>query len=299
MSPDLEREKTSYLKKLAALGKNEGLPAGLIALVSGTIDRQLAAKARIMGKGEEEDRFTDRLEDVEKVLRGASLFPRENFFVDREIATELFEALSDLAADCLPALAQAASLTAMARQKGEFDLASAMDAHLAGDDRFFQNVESLTPQAPRFIGFLVQAAMSPGLEILGERIYARFPKDRTWTHGHCPVCGSPPLISRLLGKEGARHLTCSFCHVEYRARRLMCPYCGEDETKKLDYFTTPDEPGYRVDTCSTCKQYIKTTDFRNFDRPSQPLLDDLESLALDIAVQKRDFSRPVLSAWGF
>ncbi|MFZ5813013.1 MAG: formate dehydrogenase accessory protein FdhE [Thermodesulfobacteriota bacterium] len=299
MSPDLEREKISYFKKLDALSKNEGLPAGLVALVSGTIDRQLATKARLIEKGESDDNLTERLEDVEKVLRGASLFPRELFFVDRKTATELFDALSALAADSLPALGQAASLMAMARQQGEFDLASAMDAYLAGDDRFFRTVGSLTPQTPRFIGFLVQAAMSPGLEILGERIYARFPKDRTWTHGHCPVCGSPPLMSRLLGKEGARHLTCSFCHVEYRARRLMCPYCGEDDAQKLDYFTTPDEPGYRVDTCSTCKQYIKTTDFRTFDRPSQPLLDDLESLALDIAMQKRGFSRPVLSAWGF
>lgn len=299
MGPELEKEKSLYTKKLNALGTIEGLPAGLVALVSGTIERQLATKAKLIEKKERDDDLTERLEDVEKVLRGASLFPRELFFVDRVIATELFEALSELAADSSPALAQAVSLTAMARQQGEFDLASAMDAHLAGDDRFFQTVGSLTPQTPRFIGFLVQAAMSPGLEILGERIYARFPKDRTWTHGHCPVCGSPPLMSRLLGKEGARHLTCSFCHVEYRARRLMCPYCGEDDAKKLDYFTTPDEPGYRVDTCSTCKQYIKTTDFRNFDRPSQPLLDDLESLALDIAVQKRGFSRPVLSAWGF
>jgi hypothetical protein len=138
MNPDLEREKSLYTKKLNALGTIEGLPAGLVALVSGTIDRQLAAKARIMGKGEEEDHVTNRLEDVEKVLRGASLFPRENFFVDREIATELFEALSDLAAESLPVLSQAASLTAMARQKGEFDLASAMDAHLAGDDSFFR-----------------------------------------------------------------------------------------------------------------------------------------------------------------
>lgn len=299
MNSDVEREKILFAKKIDALRKRDDLPAPLVALVSAAIELQLAAKARILETPVTDDDLDERLEDVEKVLRGACLLPRERFVLDRGQAMDLFASLSALAANSSPSLAQAAARLAAAGQAGEFDPAAAMDAHLAGDDAFFRNVEGLTPEAPRFPGFMVQAAMAPGLEILGSRVYARFPKDRSWTHGHCPVCGSPPLVSRLLGKEGARHLTCSFCHVEYRARRLMCPFCGEDDARKLDYFTTPDEPGYRVDTCATCRRYIKTTDFREFDRPSQPLLDDLESLALDMAVQNKGFTRPVLSAWGF
>ncbi|QLA16342.1 formate dehydrogenase accessory protein FdhE [Desulfolutivibrio sulfoxidireducens] len=299
MNPDMEKEKTLFSKKLDSLGKKDCLPGPLLALVAATIDLQLAAKDRLLEAASPGDTIAASLEDVEKVLRGACLLPRERFTLDRETAMGLLESLSALAADSWPPLAHAAARIAAARQNREFDPAAAMDAHLAGDDAFFRDLERLTPQAPRFPGFLVQAAMAPGLEILGAQVYARFPADRSWTHGHCPVCGSPPLVSRLLGKEGARHLTCSFCHVEYRARRLMCPFCGEDDAGKLDYFTTPDEPGYRIDTCATCMRYIKTTDFREFDRPSHPLLDDLESLALDLAVQKKGFTRPVLSAWGF
>ena len=39
--------------------------------------------------------------------------------------------------------------------------------------------------------------------------------------------------------------------------------------------------------------------FRQLDRPSLPLLDDLESIALDIRAQNQGLARPVLSAWGF
>lgn len=298
MDPDLERERTLIAKKSAVLGKKNVFPEPLLALVSATLTMQMAAKERILeadgGSG-----LADMPLDMEKALRGACLFPRERFDPDRALAMELFTSLADWIRRSDTPLATAVLRVDAAQADGGFDPRAAMNAHIAGDDMFFQALEILSPDAPRLPAFLVQAALAPGLEVIGATIYQRFPKDRSWTHGHCPVCGSPPLHGRLLGKEGARHLTCSFCHVEYRARRLMCPFCGEDDAKKLDYFTTEDEPGYRVETCAACKRYIKTTDFRAFDRPSYPLLDDLESLALDMAVQKMGFTRPVLSAWGF
>ncbi|KUG27718.1 formate dehydrogenase formation protein fdhe [hydrocarbon metagenome] len=298
MNPDLEREKTLISKKTAVLASKSYFPEPLLGLVSATLAMQLAAKDAILESGSGSD-LDDMPVDVEKALRGACLFPRERFDPDRTRAMDLLASLADWIRRSDTPLAAAMLRIDAAQADGRFDPMAAMNAHIAGDDTFFQALETLTPEAPRLPAFLVQAALAPGLEVIGSRIYAKLPKDRSWTHGHCPVCGSPPLHGRLVGKEGARHLTCSFCHVEYRARRLMCPFCGEDDAKKLDYFSTPDEPGYRVETCAACQRYIKTTDFREFDRPSYPLLDDLESLALDMAVQKMGFTRPVLSAWGF
>jgi FdhE protein len=298
MNPDLEREKTLITKKKAALAKKSCFPESLLALVSATLDMQLAAKDRILAGGAA-TALGDVPLDVEKALRGACLYPRGDFDPDRKTAMEVFTALADWVRASGTPLATAMARVDAALDDGRFDPMAAMDAHIAGDEAFFRSLETLTQDAPRLPAFLVQAALAPGLEVIGEAVFARFPKDRSWTHGHCPVCGSPPLVGRLIGKEGVRHLTCSFCHVDYRARRLMCPFCGEDDAKKLDYFTTEDEPGYRVDTCAACRRYLKTTDFREFDRPSHPLLDDLESLTLDMAVQKMGFTRPVLSAWGF
>jgi FdhE protein len=125
------------------------------------------------------------------------------------------------------------------------------------------------------------------------------PADRTWNQATCPVCGSLALHSQLVGKEGVRMHTCSFCRAAYRTVRLQCPFCQERDAAKLPFFTADEEPGYRVDVCLSCKGYIKTSDFREFDRISLPVLDDLESMALDILAVKRGFFRPTPSAWGF
>jgi FdhE protein len=54
-----------------------------------------------------------------------------------------------------------------------------------------------------------------------------------------------------------------------------------------------------VDVCAACRRYVKAADFRALDKVSVPVLDDLESLALDILAREAGFERPVLSAWGF
>lgn len=281
-------------KKLAAIARKTVLPAPMIALVAATCRAQLAEReacAVTLDPG--------CLEDLERVLRGAPLLPRHAFPVDIPRAGAFFTGLSGLVRESEPHLAEAMAVIDAAHSSGELDLGVAFARHMDGDDSFFADFGEKTPQAPRLLGFLVQAALSPQLEAIGEAAYAHFPVERSWNFGQCPVCASPPLMARLVGKSGARHLTCSFCRLEYRAKRLLCPYCGEEDHKLLEVFTAPDEPGYAVHVCLRCKNYIKTADFRELDRPSLPILDDLESLTLDLAARNQGYTRPVLSAWGF
>ncbi|MHC1789028.1 formate dehydrogenase accessory protein FdhE [Solidesulfovibrio sp.] len=281
-------------KKLASLSRKTVLPAPMLALVAATARAQLAARAT-----ESVEITPETLEDVERFLRGAPRLARDAFPVDMARMEALFDELAGLVTASEPHLAEAMTVIAAARAAGELDLATAVRQHLAGDDGFFAAFGERTPSAPRLLNFLVQAALAPRLAAVGEAVHARFPEDRTWIFGQCPACASPPLMARLVGKEGARHLTCSFCQLEYRAKRLMCPYCGEEDPKQLEVFSAAEEPGYFVHVCLSCKCYIKTTDFREFDRPSIPVLDDLESLTLDMAARGQGYNRPVLSAWGF
>lgn len=281
-------------KKLAELSRKTVLPAVMLDLVAATARAQLAARSK-----ENVVITSDMIEETERNLRGAPLLPRDAFPVDFIRATELFEELSRIVIASGAHFAEALDDIAAARASGELDLEKAFSRHIIGDDAFFAAFGERTPNAPRMLGFLVQAALTPQLVAVAEAAYAHFPTDRTWNFGHCPVCASPPLMARFVGKVGARHLTCSFCQLEYRAKRLMCPYCGEEDHKQLEVFTAPDEPGYAVHVCLRCKNYIKTTDFREFDRPSLPILDDLESLTLDMAARNQGYTRPVLSAWGF
>jgi FdhE protein len=281
-------------KKLAAMSGRPVLPAAMLRLVADTSRAQLAARA-----GETPEITAGMVADAERVLRGAPLLPREAFPVDTARAEALFADLSRLVRASEPHLAEAMAVIDAALAAGEPDLKTAISRHLAGDDAFFTAFGQATPHAPRLLGFLVQAALTPQLSAIAEAAYAHFPTDRVWNFGQCPVCASPPYMARLVDKVGARHLSCSFCQLEYRAKRLMCPYCGEEDHTKLEVFTAPDEPGYAVHVCLRCKTYIKTVDFRELDRPSLPALDDLESLTLDLAAKGQGYGRPVLSAWGF
>src|SRR5208283_5317046 len=50
---------------------------------------------------------------------------------------------------------------------------------------------------------------------------------------HCPVCGSPPLLAELSGKDGARSLRCGRCGARWRYPRLACAWCGERDHSAL------------------------------------------------------------------
>lgn len=291
---DADQAQRLLEKKLASLAQKTVLPAAMLELVAQTARAQLRARAE-----EQVDVDALALEDIERVLRGAPMLARDAFPLDAARGEALFDTVSDIVRRGEPHLATSMAVIDAARTHGELDLPRVFARYLAGDDAFFAAFGENTPDAPRLLNFLVQAALTPRLAAVGEAVYARFPDDRTWSFGQCPVCGSPPLMARLVGKVGARHLTCSFCQLEYRAKRLMCPYCGEEDHKQLEVFTAPDEPGYAVHVCLRCKNYIKTTDFRELDRPSIPVLDDLESLTLDLSAHEQGYNRPVLSAWGF
>jgi len=295
MNLDPTRLQARLDKKIAALRKREFLPASLIDLVAKTAAMQIEAAASLNIAFP----APDALAPIERVLRGVPMLDRELFPIDAAATRTLFEKLLAMVAAPECELAPSGLIVKKAFEDGELDLDAAIAGHLAGDDAYVVEFGEKTPDAPRLLNYLVQASLGPSLEAVGAEVYESYPKDRSWEFGHCPVCGAPPLIARLKDKEGRRFLTCSFCHLEYRAKRISCPYCGEEDFKKLEYFTAEEEPGYQVHTCKTCKKYIKTVDFRNLDRPSLPMLDDLESLALDMAAQKRGYSRPVLSAWGF
>jgi FdhE protein len=281
-------------KKLSALSGNAVLPSSMVSLAAAASREQLAARAVALVTV-----TADMLTPTERNLLGAPLLPREAFPLDLGRVEALFDRLGHLAGECEPHLAASMAVIIEALGAGALDLGQAVTRHLAGDDAFFAAFGQRTPKAPRLLNFLVQAALTPQLAAVSEAAYAFFPKDRTWNFGHCPVCASPPLLARVVSREGARGLTCSFCQLEYRAKRLLCPYCGEEDPSRLEMFTAEEVPGYAVQVCLTCNSYLKAADFRDFDRVSIPVLDDLESLPLDLAAQGRGFVRPVLSAWGF
>lgn len=155
------------------------------------------------------------------------------------------------------------------------------------------------PDAPDFLRFVVQSAVMPSLTAAGILLGGQHNKESVWAHGHCPVCGSQPLMGRLTGTEGTRMHTCSFCQFAFRVPRLGCPFCLATPEGGAEYHASEEEPGYLLDVCKACNNYIKIADFRALDRVWHPALDDLASLTLDLYARQMGYTRPTRSAWGF
>lgn len=237
--------------------------------------------------------------EAERHRQGVPLVPRAAFPAPADGAVRL-KAVLDLVRGTAVDAAAAAVQQQLA--DGRLDPEAAVRAYLAGDESFFAPHAATTPEAPRLLPFALAAALTPWAVAVARSAVGEVDltsPETVWTHGHCPVCGALPVMGELRDKEGHRIHTCSFCQTAFRVPRLHCPFCLETAHGQLGFLDAPELPGFRLHTCATCRMYIKVTDFRAMDRASWPAMDDLESMALDMAAMDQGWRRPTLSAWGF
>ncbi len=115
-----------------------------------------------------------------------------------------------------------------------------------------------------------------------------------WKKSWCPFCGSFPCMSRLEKDTGKRYLWCMRCNSEWHFKRLKCPFCGEEDTKNLDYFYLDDGSPYRVDVCRSCNAYLKTVDEKKGASGKVLfLVEDIKTTYLDLLAVKEGFHKKV------
>jgi formate dehydrogenase accessory protein FdhE len=103
------------------------------------------------------------------------------------------------------------------------------------------------------------------------------------TPSRCPLCGCRPQVG-VLRREGdgaKRSLICSLCAYEWEFRRLVCAECGEEDAHKLAVYTAEDFAHVRVETCNTCRHYLKTVDLTK-DGRAVPVVDELATIPLNL-----------------
>ncbi|AGW12658.1 formate dehydrogenase accessory protein FdhE [Megalodesulfovibrio gigas] len=242
----------------------------------------------------------------DRLALGVPLLERSRFPWDADAAERLFFTLAGLLA-AMPGQAGEAGrriLLALEEDAGA-DLPplsprKAAQAFINEDQEFFEAFATAMPQSPRAVSFLAQASITPSLIAVAEALHPQL--DLTTDvrpHGNCPVCGSLPLIACLQDKEGKRRVSCSFCRTTYRVRRLGCLLCGEDRNENLGFLAGEEMPGFRIEYCNTCSGYTKAIDLRLREGNFLPVLDDLESLPLDMLAGQAGFRRPTVSGLGF
>jgi hypothetical protein len=108
----------------------------------------------------------------------------------------------------------------------------------------------------------------------------------------CPACGGRPVVGLLREKgHGAqRTLVCGLCSTEWRVPRITCPSCGEGRFDRLTAIRAESFPNARLDTCSTCRTYLKTLDLAR-DNTMVASVDDLATLPLDLWAREQGYAR--------
>ena len=110
--------------------------------------------------------------------------------------------------------------------------------------------------------------------------------------GACPVCGSAPMVSSVVGWSNAyntRFCTCSLCATMWNMVRVKCLLCSS--TKAVTYKVIDGGPDtVKAETCDKCKGYIKIV-YQVNDPVLEPMADDVATLGLDMLLVEAGWKR--------
>jgi FdhE protein len=144
--------------------------------------------------------------------------------------------------------------------------------------------------------FFTRACLQP----LAENLQLQLPESSYTGSHHCPACGGLPQMAVLRpeGDAGGRWLLCSFCLREWAFRRLICPWCLEENKEKLPRFSSGDCPSVHVEACDTCRHYLKAIDM-TVDGLAVPLVDEAGFAVLDVWAGDRGYTKIIPNLMGF
>ncbi len=118
-------------------------------------------------------------------------------------------------------------------------------------------------------------------------------ENRTWSRGYCFFCGAWASLAESRGIDRSRHLRCGRCGADWVAPPLRCVYCSEADHTKLGFLEPQGELQTRkVETCATCRGYLKSVATLTPLSIVELLLCDVETVELDLAALERGYRRP-------
>jgi FdhE protein len=172
--------------------------------------------------------------------------------------------------------------------------------HQAGEQRWRQLVEAaLIPGEASEVAaedFFVRACLQP----IAENLQLQLPKDPNYNQNVCPVCGGLPQLAALRpeGEGASRSLCCSFCLYEWQFRRIVCPWCGEEDKEKLPHYSSEAWKYVHVEACDNCQRYFKAVDM-TIDGLAVPLVDEAALAVLDVWASGLGYTKIIRNMIGF
>ena len=166
------------------------------------------------------------------------------------------------------------------------ELAVAQDTN-----QLIQIADAIGVEAPALMA-AAQLAVLPVLIACTRNIAPR-PLE-TWGQRYCHVCGALPVAAEMLGLERARHLRCGRCGSSWKSQVLVCCFCGERDHARLGSLV-PEGPEGQIcwiETCETCRGYIKTRAALRPAAPDAVMIEDARTIELDLTAHERGYQKP-------
>jgi FdhE protein len=136
--------------------------------------------------------------------------------------------------------------------------------------------------------------VAAGLQVHVARLAALLAADdlKPVADSACPVCGSPPMTSSVVGwpkAHNTRFCTCSLCGTMWNVVRVKCVLCSA--TGGISYHTVEGKPdSVKAETCEACHAYVKIL-YQVNDPALEPLADDVATLGLDMLMAEEGWRR--------
>jgi FdhE protein len=160
------------------------------------------------------------------------------------------------------------------------------------DVRRRQAHETLMDAEPA--GDLAQRALlAAGLQVHFTRLALQLRADdlKLVADSACPVCGSPPMTSAVVGwpkAHNTRFCSCSLCGTKWNVLRVKCLVCTS--TDGISFREIEGSANVKAETCDKCRSYVKIL-YQVNDPALDPLADDVASLGLDMLLAEEGWKR--------
>jgi FdhE protein len=143
---------------------------------------------------------------------------------------------------------------------------------------------------------LAHMAAIPVLQGCSHQLQSLLPHH--WPEAYCPICAAWPVLAERRGLDRSRRLRCGRCAADWEVEWLYCIYCGERDHRQLGSLS-PHDAGelLKVETCETCRGYLKSVASLQGLPPLELLLQDLETVELDLVAIERGYHRPQAGAF--
>jgi formate dehydrogenase accessory protein FdhE len=176
------------------------------------------------------------------------------------------------------------------------DSLALLSAAISGDTATTQRLAAQLEVDAAALESRAQMAALPLLQACRQQLHSLLPQ--FWSESYCPVCAAWPVLAERRGLDRSRRLRCGRCATDWEVEWLYCIYCGERDHRKLGTLL-PEESGemLKVETCDTCHGYLKSIASLQGFQPLELLLQDLETVELDLVALERGYHRPQQSAF--